>query len=172
MIWFSRSHILRSVEKRPRRSRFEIEIIGHSKCNRLYQVFVCFHPFRRNLYLYMYIYTCFTQVATPGERKGSSVSPHLLSAASVVGKPKVRSKVANPETWWPNRLHTSQISKMLSVSSAVTHLLHHLPALPSEIELQQMLGSKNLVGAWAFLKISYAKLLYVVIDLFNVLFPG
>ena len=115
MIWLSRSLILRSVEKRPRRLRLEVEIVWHSKCNRLYQVFVCFHSFRRKPCLYMYIYTCFTQVATPDERKGSSVSPHVLAATSVAGKPKVRSEVANPETWWPNRLHTSQISNRVPV---------------------------------------------------------
>jgi len=36
MIWFSTSLLPRSVEKRPRRLRLEIEMKWHSKCNRLY----------------------------------------------------------------------------------------------------------------------------------------
>jgi len=36
MIWFSRSLLPRSVEKRPRRFKLEIKIQWYSKCNRLY----------------------------------------------------------------------------------------------------------------------------------------
>jgi len=65
--------------------------------------------------------------------KAHFISPHVLAAACVAGKPDRESQMRSGQSCGikTGRLCTSQILKALSVGSAVTAPRHYLPALPS-----------------------------------------